>query len=195
MQPYTPIEYTLPEVSGISQKQLSEHLTLYKGYVTHVNKLYEEIGALTTTGGHEHEISELRRRLGFEFCGMRLHEYYFGDLVGGSKPLPQNSPLHEALIKQYGSFEACITEIKNTITRGTGWIILNYDPIYGRFHTNWVDEHHIGHLATLPVVIAIDMWEHAYMVDYLPGEKKTYLENYLHAINFETVASRFSLPA
>lgn len=195
MQPYTPVEFSLPEVSGISQQQLAEHLTLYKGYVTHVNKLYEEIEALTKIGGRDHEISELRRRLGFEFCGMRLHEYYFGDLVGGAKQLPTNSPLYVALVAQYGSFDAFITEFKSALSRGTGWMLLNYDPLYKRFHSNWVDEHHIGHLATLPVVIAIDMWEHAYMVDYLPGEKKTYIDKYLQAINFETVASRFSLSA
>ena len=191
MQPYTPIEFSLPEVNGISQKQLAEHLTLYKGYVTHVNKLYEEMDALIQIGGHEHEISELRRRLGFEFCGMRLHEYYFGDLALGSKPLPSDSKLYEAIVAQYGSFDTCITQFKSSLSRGTGWMLLNYDPLYKRFHVNWVDEHHIGHLATLPVVIAIDMWEHAYMIDYLPGEKKTYIDNYLQAINFETVATRF----
>lgn len=191
MHTYTPIEFSIPPLEGISQKQIDEHLTLYKGYVAHVNKLYEEMDALAKEETRAHEISELRRRLGFEFCGMRLHEYYFGDLVGGASALSRESALMGALVAQYGSFESFLSEFKNIVARGSGWMIVNYDTQAKRFHLNWVDEHHIGHLATLPVVVAIDMWEHAYMVDYLPGEKKKYIEHYLNALNWGTVSSRF----
>lgn len=184
--------FDLPEVAGISQKQLEEHVKLYQGYVTHVNKIYNEILELSQDKEkNAHVIQELRRRLGFEFNGMRLHEYYFGDLVGGAQALDPDSALFDALRVQFGGFDNWRTEFKSIALRGSGWMILNYDPEAKRFHNNWVTNHDEGQLATLPAILALDFWEHAYMVDYLPGEKANYIDAYLNALNWQTVAARF----
>lgn len=186
--------FALPTVHGISQKQLDEHIKLYQGYVTHVNKIYDELAELARDSAKNgHLMQELRRRLGFEFNGMRLHEYYFGDLEGGMSPVNAESKIFEALANQFGSFEKWLEAFKSVIARGSGWAILNYDPTVKRFHNNWVTNHDEGQLATLPALIALDVWEHAYMVDYTPGDKMKYVDAYLTALNWNKVAERFEL--
>lgn len=184
--------FTIPEITGISQKQIDEHIKLYEGYVKHVNLIYTELMEL----GHDkekngHLMQELRRRLGFEFNGMRLHELYFGDLEGGAKLINPDSNLYQHIKVQYGDFEKFRAEFASIAARGSGWMILNWDPVGARFHMNWVTNHDEGQLATLPAIIALDFWEHAYMVDYTPGDKGKYLNAYLDALNWESVAKRF----
>ena len=189
---YEPKTFTLPTLKGISQKQVDEHLKLYGGYVTHVNKIYEELSELSTnTEKNGHMMQELRRRLGFEFNGMRLHEYYFGDLEGGNNPITAEMKLFDALSEQFGTFEKWLDGFKKSVARGSGWLILNYDPEAKRFHNNWVTNHDEGHLATLPVLLAVDVWEHAYMIDYLPGEKSTYVDAYFGNLNWNKIEERY----
>lgn len=186
------MSFDIPDVAGISEKQIAEHIKLYQGYVKHVNMIYAELDELGKDAEkNAHLMQELRRRLGFEFNGMRLHELYFGDLQGGSQALSEDRGLHKALTAQYGSFDAWEASFKKIAARGSGWMILNYDAHAKRFHNNWVTNHDEGHMATLPAVVALDFWEHAYMVDYLPGEKAKYIDAYLDALNWETVAKRF----
>ena len=189
---YEPKTFTLPTLKGISQKQVDEHLKLYGGYVTHVNKIYEELSELSTnTEKNGHMMQELRRRLGFEFNGMRLHEYYFGDLEGGNNPITAEMKLFDALSEQFGTFEKWLDGFKKSVARGSGWLILNYDPEAKRFHNNWVTNHDEGHLATLPVLLAVDVWEHADMIDYLPGEKSTYVDAYFGNLNWNKIEERY----
>ncbi len=191
MDTYTAKTFSIPEIPGISSKQIEEHLKLYQGYVKHVNLIYAECAELGVDAEkNAHITQELRRRLGFEFNGMRLHEYYFGDLEGGAKPLPEGV-LRDAMMKEFQSPENFASLFKKVISRGSGWAILNYDPVGKRFHFNWVTNHDEGQMATLPVVVALDLWEHAYMVDYVPGDKMKYVDAYLAALNWETISKRF----
>lgn len=190
---YTPKQFTIPELAGISEKQIAEHLKLYEGYVTHVNKLYNEMAALASGEGEDnaHMVQELRRRLGFEFNGMRLHELYFADLEGGARQINAESTLYKKLSNQYGSFEKWMESFKRVAARGSGWMLLNYDAEVGRFHNNWVTNHDEGQLATLPAILALDFWEHAYMVDYVPSEKAKYIDAYLNNLNWGSLEKRF----
>jgi superoxide dismutase, Fe-Mn family len=189
---YTAKTFTIPAIHGISPKQIDEHLKLYAGYVTHVNKMYDALAELAQDSEKNgYVMQELRRRLGFEFNGMRLHEYYFGDLEGGMQPINAESKLFEALSTQFGSFEKWLDSFKKTVARGSGWAILNYDPSVRRFHNNWVTNHDEGHLATLPAIIAMDVWEHAYLLDYVPSDKQKYIDAYLNALNWTTISARF----
>lgn len=184
--------FTFPAVHGISAKQLDEHIKLYQGYVTHVNKIYDELADLShDLAKNAHIMQELRRRLGFEFNGMRLHELYFGDLEGGMSSINAETKLFESLSAQFGSFEKWLESFKAVVARGSGWAILNYDPEAKRFHNNWVTNHDEGHLATIPAILAVDVWEHAYMIDYLPGEKMKYVEAYLNSLNWTSVSERY----
>lgn len=194
MEQYKAKKWSIPELGGISKKQIEEHLKLYQGYVNHVNLIQEEaekLHELDTPGDH-YAVSELWRRLAFEFNGMRSHEYYFGALDGGARPFDRASVLGKALLDQYGSYEDLHKVFSSVAkTRGSGWAMLYYDSVIRKFVIGWIDEHHIGYLSSLPLVLALDCWEHAYMVDYLPGERGKYVDAYLNNVNWEVVNSWF----
>lgn len=189
---YIPRTFTFPEIPGLSSEQLALHIGLYEGYVKHVNLLTEEVKHLRALGDeHAYAMQEVRRRLGFEWNGMRLHELYFEALEGGAQILNAETKLFTALEAQFGGFAQWYGEFSSVTARGPGWAILNYDPVGKQFFHTWVADHEIGQLASLPVILAVDHWEHAFLVDYKPAEKSQYVQAYLSAINWDTVAKRF----
>jgi Fe-Mn family superoxide dismutase len=190
---YDEQSFNIPELEGISQEQIDVHLKLYSGYVTNTNYLLEKIAELSEDPDNNKILmDELQRRLGFEFDGMRLHEYYFEQLEDGAREPDANSAFIEALTEQYGGFESWLEDFKRVSgLRGIGWTITYYDPKAGYFHNAWVSDHELGHLAGLPVVFNMDMWEHAFMVDYLPSEKGQYKDAYIGNVNWSVVEERF----
>jgi Fe-Mn family superoxide dismutase len=193
---YTAKEFDIPAVKGLTRKQIDLHVGLYNGYVKHVNLLFNQMQGLAKQGDEfTYALTELRRRLGFEWNGMRLHELYFGALVGGKQDLSATSGLYKALNEQYGGFSDWLEIFKKVSARGPGWALLNYDPEAKHFFHTWVSDHEVGQLATLPCIIALDHWEHAFLVDYEPGAKGEYIEAYLNALNWETIAKRFDAAA
>lgn len=194
MHTYTPQTFNLPELPGLSEKQIKVHIGLYEGYVKHINVLREQIQELTTLDKEKYAyaITETRRRLGFEFNGMRMHEYFFAQLEGGAQGLNPESALAKAVTEKYGSLEAFIAHFTSVgMSRGIGWSVLYADPKAGTVHTAWVSDHELGQLGGLPVILAMDMWEHAFMVDYVPAEKKNYIEAFLKNVNWSVVENRF----
>lgn len=190
---YTPKTFNLPALAGISEKQVKVHLALYEGYVKHTNLIMEKIAALKASDadGNAYIIAELRRRFGFEFDGMRLHEYYFSQFEGGSAPRTAGDALEKAVMQKYGdqSLEAHIREVAGT--RGIGWVVVYADPSADTLHTVFVNDHELGQLAGLPIILALDLWEHAYMVDYVPVDKKNYIDAFFANINWGVVEKRF----
>lgn len=189
---YTARSFSLPELPGLSKDQIAVHLALYEGYVKHTNLILETIQKLRTedAAGNAFQINELRRRLGFEFDGMRMHEYYFEQLEGGSVPVP-SGVLMEKASARYGSWDAFIAHLKEVAgTRGIGWTVVYYDQSVDTLHTAWVDDHQLGQLSGLPIILAIDMWEHAFMVDYKPADKKSYVEAFLANVNWQVSENR-----
>jgi Fe-Mn family superoxide dismutase len=194
MHTYTAQQFNLPELPGLSEKQIKVHLGLYEGYVKHINLLREQIADLTAldTEKYAYAITETRRRLGFEFNGMRMHEYYFTQLEGGAQELTAESMLGKAVSEKYGSVENFITHFTAVgMSRGIGWSVLYADPIAHTIHTAWVSDHELGQLGGLPVIFAMDMWEHAFMVDYIPAEKKQYIEAFLKNVNWGVAEKRY----
>ena len=192
MEAYKEKKFNLPEIDGISSKQIEVHLGLYAGYVKHVNKILKDTSRDQERDTDPYILSEAKRRFGFEWNGMRNHEYYFGNLEGGASELPDGK-LKEALIHCFSSTEGCIDTIKKTAetTRGNGWVMLQYDNERKDLLVHWVTDHEIGQCTSLIPLIAIDMWEHAYMVDYMPAEKMKYLDAYLSALNWNKIAENF----
>lgn len=191
---YVAKKFDLPVLEGISEKQVEVHLGLYAGYVKHTNVLREQIADLTALDAEKYAyaITETRRRLGFEFNGMRMHELYFTQFEGGAKDANGDSALAKAVSEKYGSWDAFITHFKSVgMSRGIGWTILYQDPDGGTVHTAWVTDHELGQLGNLPVILAMDMWEHAFMVDYVPAEKKNYVEAFFKNLNWSVIESRF----
>src|SRR5882762_3553543 len=163
-------KFNIGELKGISKKTIEEHLKLYSGYVKNTNLILEKIKEYSTDSEkHAYALGELQRRFGFEFDGMRNHEYYFKSLEGGATALPVDSELKKAVEKEWGSWDAWLTRFKAiTLTRGIGWAVLYYDPETKHLVNAWVDEQHLGHLTGIKWVFGVDMWEHSYLFDYIP---------------------------
>ena len=191
---YEARKFDLPELKGLSKKQIDVHLSLYEGYVKHVNLIMEKIAAMREADpeGNAYAIAEVRRRLGFEFDGMRLHEYYFEQFESGGKHQDEGSALFKAATDKYGAQGGLVAHMKEVAgARGIGWVIVYYDTVGKQLHTAFVNDHELGQLATLPIIVALDLWEHAYMVDYLPAEKKSYLDAFFENLNWTVAEERF----
>jgi Fe-Mn family superoxide dismutase len=190
---YTPRTFNLPELKGLSKKQIDVHLALYEGYVKHTNLITDTIARFKTEDAEKnaYAINELRRRLGFEFDGMRMHEYYFEQLEGGATPLSSDSVLATLASEKYGSVDGFLSHIKEVAgTRGIGWVVVYFDAVANTLHTAFVNDHELGQLSGLPIVLALDLWEHAFMVDYVPAEKKNYVEAFFENLNWSVVEKR-----
>ncbi len=179
---------------GFSDTLLKNHFTLYQGYVTNTNKLSDVLAAMLKEGKTATpEYAELKRRFGWEFNGMRLHELYFGNMVKSGNPVDKSSALFKKILEDFGSWENWEKDFRSTgAMRGIGWAILYFDKHSNRLFNVWVNEHDFGHLAGCVPLLILDVFEHAYMVDY--GLKKAdYIEAFFKAIDWEVVAERFGL--
>ena len=191
---FTPHTFTLPTLTGIGAKNIEEHLKLYAGYVTNANLILEKIQTLSTDPANTYMIGELRRRFGFEYNGMRNHEYYFTELEGGARQLDSSSSLAQQINTQWGSYEAWLAEFTTlAMTRGVGWAMLYYDPQEKILVHAWIDEQHLGQLIGLTPILALDMWEHSYVYDYPTSEKKKYVEAFFANVNWSVVAQRHNV--
>ncbi len=178
-------------MSGFSDALLKNHFTLYQGYVTNTNAIIEKLEGITPEAKPQIDYSEMKRRFGFEFCGMRLHEYYFENLVKGGKPLDTDSPLAAKINDTYGSFDTWKKHFVATgMMRGIGWAVLYYDPHHKRLVNVWINEHQVNNLPGCKPILVMDVWEHAFMLDY-QLEKAKYIDAFFKNINWEEAAKRF----
>lgn len=188
MNIYTKKDFTyLIGTEGFSDALLQNHFTLYEGYVTNTNKLIE---LLKTKEIGTPEYSELQRRFGWEWNGMRLHELYFENMQSDNVTGPEGK-LKEKIEKIYGSVESWQKGFEGVgIMRGIGWVVLFYDQESDNLIINWVNEHDVGILAGCKVLLVMDVFEHAFMIDY--GIKRAdYIKNFFAHINWEVVGKRF----
>lgn len=179
-------------LEGFSDQLLKNHFTLYQGYVTNTNKLMAILGSLAVaeqTGTPEY--AELKRRFGWEFNGMRLHELYFENMTRGGAPLSRTSLLYEALVREFDGYESWEKEFKSLgLVRGIGWVVLYLDPGGNHLFNSWVNEHDVGHLTGGVPLLVMDVFEHAYLIDY--GLKRAdYVAAFMKAIDWNVVAGRF----
>lgn len=184
---YRAREYSyLIGIDGFSETLLKNHFSLYQGYVTNTNKLEERLGGMAKDPANP-EYAELKRRFGFEFNGMRLHEYYFENLLC---PVVRPAAVTEKLAEAWGSYEAWEEDFKATgKMRGIGWAVLYQDSYGGRLFNQWINEHETGHLAGCQPILVMDVFEHAFMTDY--GLKRAdYIEAFFKNINWELVEKR-----
>ena len=164
-------KFNIPKLKGISEKTIEEHLKLYAGYVKNANELLQA--------------KNYNRRFPFEFNGMRNHEIYFAHFEGGPQPFSSEGELAKA------GFDLEKFKIM-ALTRGVGWAIVYHDEASKQLLNTWVDEHHLGHLVGLSPILVLDMWEHAYFIDYTPGEKKKYIDTFFENLNWQSVEQNFA---
>ncbi len=180
-------------MEGFSDTLLKNHFTLYQGYVTNTNKLLDSLNHLLKEGKTATpEYAELKRRLGWEFNGMRLHEYYFENL-GGKGGIQKGGKLFQKLAESFGSYEVWEKDFKTTGSmRGIGWAVLYQDIFSGKFVNFWINEHDVGHPAGGMPILIMDVFEHAFMIDY--GLKRAdYMEAFFRNINWIEVEKRLLL--
>jgi len=192
MTTYTAKDFSnLIGMEGFSETLLNNHFTLYQGYVTNTNKLRDLLGGMEKDATNP-AYAEIKRRFGFEFDGMRLHEYYFGNL-GGKAPLDRSGALAKKLADEFGSYENWEKDFRATgAMRGIGWVILYQDDATGGLFNQWINEHEVGHLAGCKPILVMDVFEHAFMTDY--GLKRAdYITAFMNNIDWSVVESRLIL--
>lgn len=198
---YTAKNYSgLLGLPGFSDQLLKNHFTLYEGYIANVNKVFEIIDKMEAEDKlGTPEFAEIKRRLGWEFDGMRLHELYFENLMRSSQFTANSSQfeVHSSQIgkmieKDYGSFAAWEKYFRATgAMRGIGWVVLCYDKLSNQLFTEWINEHDVGHLVGCTPLLVMDVFEHAFMLDY--GLKRTdYINAFFKAINWQEVEKRLA---
>lgn len=178
---------------GFSDALLKNHFTLYEGYVKNTNALIETLRSAKHAPGSP-EYNELTRRFGWEWNGMRLHELYFGNMTSGGKALSDGT-LKDAIEKTWGSYDAWQKDLVGCGTmRGIGWVVLAYDPEKNALFNTWINEHDAGHLAGSVPLLVMDVFEHAFMIDY--GLKRAdYIAAFLAAIDWSVVEVRYTRAA
>jgi superoxide dismutase, Fe-Mn family len=171
---------------ALPDAQVIEHVKLYEGYVARTNDLLRDVEADPAS-------QELRRRLGFEWDGMRLHELYFDALAREPRPLTRDGPLARALAQTWGSVDGWRSELLGTAKLpGIGWTLLVHDPESGALQTVWVNDHEDGHLAGTRPLLALDLWEHAFVVYRKPTERAAYVDELLSSVDWSIIEARFA---
>ncbi|HNP27738.1 MAG TPA: Fe-Mn family superoxide dismutase [Nitrospirales bacterium] len=193
---YSVKKFSLNGLQGISDKTLEMHFKLYEGYVKATNSLTRQIGEFLIDGQVDQEempaYSELTRRLGFEYNGMVLHELYFENMTSHASKSPQgHSSLLKAFEDSFESFENWKTDFSSVgIMRGVGWAVCNFNPENGRLSNHWISLHEFGNVAGFRPILVMDVWEHAYLLDFQPSERGEYIDCFLSQINWDIVAKR-----
>jgi len=195
MKHYEPKDFGhLIGLEGLTDELLRNHFELYKGYVKNTNAIMDEIAELTRGGKQASPaFAELKRRFGWEWNGVRLHELYFENLSKSPEPLAPENPFSDLVKTNFKSLEAWTAELEAAGNmRGIGWVVTYHDPAIGNLFNVWIDQHDTGHLATGVPAVVLDVFEHAYMLDY--GVKKAdYLKTFLGHLDWAKVGQRLGL--
>jgi len=191
---YEARKFNLPSLQGISDESVKQHIGLYEGYVKNFNAISALLPEYAKDSEkNAHALSELIRRRSFEFGGMRLHEYYFEQFEGGATPMQDASAFAQQAQKEYMKAEHLVpylTAIGNM--RGPGWAILYWDPVAKQFLAGFSGEQHQGHFVTLPIILALDVWEHTFLLDYGAAGKGKYIDAFFKNLNWSVVEKRFA---
>ncbi len=191
---YTPMQFAhLKGLKGISDAVLESHFKLYEGYVNRTNKLTELLSGLQTQGqaAGNPAYAEMTRRMGFEYNGMILHEYYFGNMKPDASTAGASGKLKQAMEQSFGSYENWLTDFRAIATApGVGWAITFQDPRTGWLSNHWVTLHENGNIAGYTPIIVMDAWEHAFVPDYKPFERAKYVDAYFQNIDWDACEAR-----
>lgn len=194
--PYKAKQFDLSGLKGISDETLEMHFKLYEGYVKETNNLTAKINQYLADGNVDQDempaYSELTRRMGFEYNGMVLHEYYFDNLTrGGLGDSASASLFSRAAEESFGSYYVWKADFVGVgKMRGVGWAICYQDPSNGRLSNHWITLHEVGNVAGFTPVLVMDVWEHAFLLDYKPAERPKYIEAFFSNIDWNVVERR-----
>jgi Fe-Mn family superoxide dismutase len=168
--------------------------------VNNVNTIIDKLEAIrlaSSINTHVQEFSELHRRLGWEFNGMRLHEIFFSSLKIKKNPVGDEFvnalsllPVYTLIEQSYGTYDAWLDDFCNIAKmRGFGWTMLTQDEQTGKVINTWVNEHDGGVLVGCKILLCVDMLEHAYIRDF-GTNRQMYLETIFAHLDWESVNAR-----
>ena len=187
MYPFTPKPFSFPKLKGISQKTMDEHIKLYNGYIDNANHIYNIV--------EKHDdilvAQNLVKALSFEYDGIRNHELFFHQLIS-PKSIDNRSLFAKAIDEEYGSFQAFLDHLTLiSMSRGIGWTMVYYDPHSSHVFTTWVSEQQNGVLQNAHPLLALDMWEHAYINDFSATGRKEYIKSLITNIDWSVPEERY----
>ncbi len=195
---YKAKSFDLSGLTGISDETLAIHFKLYEGYVTNTNTLNEKIAELIKGGELDATktaaYSELKRRFGFEYNGMVLHEYYFENMKKqGTGDPTKDKAFSKAAAESFGTYEVWKADFVATgKMRGVGWAATYQDPSNGEISNHWINLHETGNVAGYKPILIMDVWEHAFIKDYAPADRPKYIEAFFTNIDWDSVSSRLT---
>jgi superoxide dismutase, Fe-Mn family len=198
---YRPKEFNLSGLNGISDNTLEMHFKLYQGYVKETNRLTEKISEFLKDGQVDQEempaYSELTRRLGFEYNGMVLHEYYFGNMRRqGSVDPEKNSKFFKLAEDSFGGYDIWKADFVGIgKMRGVGWAVCYQNPANGALSNHWITLHETGNVSGFVPVLVMDVWEHAFIRDYAPADRPKYIEAFFSNIDWSACDQRITRDA
>ena len=179
------LNYT--SLDGLSEKQLKEHHdVLYAGYVKKIGEIEEKLKTADKTAANAtySEFGELKREETFALNGVKLHEGYFENMQqGGSEPAGK---IKELIERDFGSWQAWEEEFRATGMAGRGWVVLMYDLEEKRLRNVLCDSHNHGGVWNAIALFIMDIYEHAYFIDYGTG-RKAYIDVFFKNINWKYV--------
>jgi Fe-Mn family superoxide dismutase len=183
-----PLPFNPAKLKGISEKLItSHHDKNYAGAVKRLGGIQEKIAQLPADA-QPFQMGSLKRESLIAMNSMILHEYYFDNLGGDGKI---GDKIGDVINRQFGSIDSWQHDFKLTgqsLSGGSGWVILAYSPRDKSLYNIWSADHQIALAAGVPVLV-MDMYEHAYQMDY-GADAKAYIEAFISNINWEMVNSR-----
>lgn len=189
--PQLPMKVFSTERLGISRKTHEEHLKLWQGYAKKTNEIRQALATLDTDPAKANQVYSQIRSLkvdySFAYEGYTNHEIYF-DTIGGSGG-PANGEVARLINEAYGSFDAWAKDWKATGIAGRGWAFLGYDRKSATVFNYLGDSQNTYPLWNHECVLAMDVYEHAYYLDFQTARAK-YIDAYMQVIDWDAVNRR-----
>jgi Fe-Mn family superoxide dismutase len=185
-----PLSFDPKSISGISEKVLVSHYeNNYVGAVKRLNAIGTQLAELDFAKAPNFVINGLKREELIAANSMILHEVYFDGLGGGAKA---SGTLADAIARDFGSLERWRVEFAamgKAEGGGSGWVILSYSPRDKRLVNQWAADHTTTLAGGRPVLV-LDMYEHAYHMDYGAATAR-YVDVYMEAIRWDNAAKLY----
>ena len=178
------------QIEGISVRTNQEHYKLYQGYVNKWNEIIEKLKTAdkSKAAATYSEYGELKRQETFNANGKILHEIFFPTILGGSGE-PKGEIL-EKIKEDFGSFDAWKEDFIATAMASRGWAILALELSSNKLFNFLVDLQNVGHVANTIPILALDVFEHAYFIDY-GTNRRAYIDAFFKNINWDYVEKRY----
>ncbi|MDP8012829.1 MAG: Fe-Mn family superoxide dismutase [Nanoarchaeota archaeon] len=179
-------------LNGFSEKQISFHHDVhYAGYVNKRNEVHLKLKSIDRSSANANysEYRALKKEETFNASGQLLHELYF-DMFGGDGKFSDDMDIIKKIKEDFGSFDAFKAEMVATAKSARGWAVLCIDPTDNKLRVFLADAHNDGAVWGAIPLIALDVYEHAYYVDYGP-DRARYLEPFFANLDWKKINDRY----